>query len=100
MTVTVTQFMRPDGRQVKRELEISDEYKEKYEEILSCDARLTAERLIDGTVSQTIECGNFDFAFAITTGKDFNENKQALEKMILQFDRIKCIKQKEKYATS
>ncbi len=95
MIVEVTQFMRPDGRQVKHELEVSDECKEKYEELLSCNTRLTAEQLMSGAVSQTIECTDGDLDFALTKGPDLEENKKELEKMILRFDKIACVKFQE-----
>ena len=86
MIVEVTQFMRPNSRQVQRGLEISDKCSSKYHEIVGHNLRLTAEQLMQGTVSQTIEDEDFDFDIIITKGSDLQENKEALEKMILRFD--------------
>lgn len=88
MIVQVTQFMRPNGRQVQRELEVSDNCKEKYQEIIECGARLTGEQLMSGAVSQTIETSDGDFNLVLTKGTDLAENKKALEIMILDFDKI------------
>ena len=90
MKVNVTQFMRPNGRQVLRELEISDGCISQYKAIGECKARLTAEQLMSGEVSQTIECENFDYDIILTPGSDFDENKCALEKLILRFDKESC----------
>ncbi len=87
MTASVTQFMRPNGRQVEHSLEISDDCKDKYQEIIGCGLRLTAEQLGNGTVSQTIEADDFDFDICLTKGSDLDENKKALEQMILRFDK-------------
>lgn len=87
MIAKVIQFMRPHGRQVHQELEIDDNCKEKYQEIIECGARLTGEQLMNGTVSQTIETVNGDFNIVITKGPDLAENKKALEVMILDFDK-------------
>lgn len=88
MKVQVTQFMRPNGRQVLHELEIDDNCKEKYEEIVECGARLTGEQLRTGEVSQTIETVDGDFEIILTKGSDLAENKKALEKIILRFDKV------------
>ena len=87
MIVAFPQFMRPDGRQVQHELEISDECKEKYQEIVDCGLRLTGEQLRTLEVSQTIEGPDFDFDMCLTNGKKLDETKKALEKMILRFDK-------------
>jgi len=89
MIVQVTQFMRPNGRQVQHELKVDDKCKEKYQEIVGCDARLTGEQLMSGVVSQTIETVNGDFDLVLTNGSDLAENKRALEKMVLDFDKDK-----------
>ena len=87
MIAEVTQFMRPNGRQVHHELEIDDNCKEKYQEIIECGARLTGEQLTNGAASQTIETVNGDFNIVITKGSDLAANKRALEVMILDFDK-------------
>lgn len=86
MLVKVTQYMRPNGRQVEQELEIDDKCRDKYEKILDSGARLTAEQLMTGRVSQTIETDDGDFDIILTKGHDFEENRIALETMILRFD--------------
>jgi len=89
MIVKVTQYYRPDGRKKTHEIEVSDECKEKYQEIISCGARLTAEQLMDGVVSQTIETVDGDYDIILTRGNDPSKNKEALEKMIMRFDKDK-----------
>ena len=98
MIIEVTQYMRPCGRQVQHQLEISDDCKEKYQDILDCSVRLTAEQLITGVVSQTISTSDFDFDICLTKGEDLQENKEALEKMILRFDKVACKKQQASFA--
>ncbi len=93
MIVEVTQFMRPNGRQVQHELEISDECKGKYQEIRDLGLRLTGEQLRTGEVSQTIEAEDFDFDICITPGSDLQENKEKLQEMILRFDKAEYLKQ-------
>lgn len=100
MIVKVTQYMRPDGRQVEHELKIDNECKEKYQQILDCGARLTCEELRTLEISQTIECSDFDFDIVITKGGKLTKNKEVLEKMILRFDKVKCLKQIESFKQS
>lgn len=62
MFVTVVQFMRPDGRQVPQEFEVSDNLVDAYALIQSSQCRLEAEVLMTGFVSFTItnpEAGDF-----------------------------------------
>jgi len=87
MLVDVVQYMRPDGRKVYHQLEIDDNCKSKYEEICSCECRLTCEQLQTGAVSQTIEHSEFDFDIILTKGHDFDENKKAIERLILRFNK-------------
>ena len=87
MIIQVTQFMRPCGKRVCHKLEISDDCKDKYKEIIKCGAMLTGEQLMSGAVSQTIETTDGDFDIVITNGSSLIENKRALEKMILRFDK-------------
>lgn len=79
MKVEITQFMRPNGLKKIHEIEISDECEEKYKEILACNARLTAEQLMNGVVSQAIECTDFDYDLELTPGNDFEQNKKLLK---------------------
>ena len=87
MIVEVIEFRLPNGRQIPHELEIDDKCKEKYEEIINMKCRLTSEVLQTGEVSQAIEHSEFDFDIALTSGKDFDENKKALENLILRFNK-------------
>ncbi|GAF97702.1 unnamed protein product, partial [marine sediment metagenome] len=82
------EFLRPNGRQVQHELDVDDNCKEKYQEIVECGARLTGEQLMSGMVSQTIETSDGDFDLVLTNGRDLAENIRALEKMILGFNKI------------
>ena len=90
MKVNVTQYYRPYGWQETHEIEIRDECAEHYQQIGECGARLTAEQLMTGVVSQAIECEEFDFDMILTPGSDFEQNKRALETLILRFDKEKC----------
>ncbi len=90
MLVDVTQYYRPDGRQVTHQLEVSDNCQTKYDELTKL-GRLTAEQLMNGSVSQTIECDDFDYDIIITGGADMEKNKEACEKLILRFDKDKCL---------
>ncbi len=87
MKVNVTQYMRPNGRRVEHAIEVRDECSQKYQDILDCNANLSTEQLMTGAVSQTIECADGDFDIILTFGKDYDENKEALEKMILRFNK-------------
>jgi len=53
-TVEITQFMRPDGRNVKQHLEVDAETFLKCESIRSEGYRFECEILMDGGVSMTI----------------------------------------------
>ncbi len=86
MIVDVIQFMRPHGRQVPLEVEVSDSCKEKYDLLTGYNLRLTCEQLMNGTVSQAVEGPDFDFDIELTGGSDLTENKAALEKLIMRFD--------------
>lgn len=99
MIVEVTQYMRPDGRKRRHQLEVRDECASKYQDILDSGCRLAAEQLITKEVSQTIECDDFDFAITITDGKSFEGNKAALEAMILDFDKACFEQMKKEYNT-
>ena len=87
MLVKVTQYYRPDGRQATHELNINDNCKEKYQEIIESCARLTCEQLMTGVVSQTIETPDGDYDIILTDGINFDKNKTALETMIMRFDK-------------
>jgi len=84
MNLTVTQFMRPDGRWKSIHLTIPDDYKAKVEEYQSRDCEITCEQLRTGEAAQYISCSEGDFAIAISpSGKKADA---ALLKMINQFD--------------
>ena len=93
MLVPVTQFMRPNGRRKELAIEIKDECKEKYDELYECGATLTAEQLMTGVVSQTITLDNFNFDIILTPGSSLEGNKEALEEMILRFNKKDCLMQ-------
>ena len=95
MIVEVTQYYRPNGRQVVHELEVSETCEGQYQSILECNARLTAEQLMTGTVSQAIECEDFDYDIILTKGSDFAENARAMEELILRFNTDDCVKRQE-----
>ncbi len=97
ITVEVTQFMRPDGQQVQHALEIDSGCTDKYKEITEYGLRLTCEQLMSGKVSQTIESPDFDFDITLTNGDNLEENKKALERMILRFDKAAYIEMDNAY---
>ena len=97
MKIQVTQFMRPNGRQVQQQLDVNDSCEEKYKELTECGARLTGEQLMNGQVSQCIETEYGDFDIVITKGSDFAQNKKALEDMILRFDKEDCEKWNKRF---
>lgn len=89
MIAKVTQYYRPDGRQVDHEITLKDDCKEKYDQIMTV-GRLTCEQLMTGMVSQAVECEDFDFDIILSDGKSLLKNKESLEKLILRFDLAKC----------
>ncbi len=95
MIAKVIQFMRPNGRQVEKELTIKDDCIENYKTILAYGARLTAEQMMSGMVSQTIETVVGDFDVILSKGTDLAENKMKLEEMILRFDKTAFLKWEE-----
>ena len=92
MIAEVIEFVLPNGSQVPHTIELNDKCQSSYDAILACGARLTCEALMTGVVSQTVECSEFDFDIILTNGHDLDENKQALEKMIMRFDKDECLK--------
>ncbi len=72
---------------LQHKLEISDACKEKYQEIIDCGARLSGESLPSGAVSQIIEHDDFDYASCLSSERGINASVEALEKMILEFDK-------------
>lgn len=99
MEVQITQFIRPNGRQLLLTISIDDKCKDKYADILACNSQLTVEELMNGTMSQTIECSEFDFDIILTNGSEEEERlKPALEEMILRFDKDACLQQQSEFA--
>lgn len=84
MLVNITQFMRPDGRQVPNSCEISDALELQYKAILANECKLTAEVLMTGHVSQAIEYEDGDFDIEICSNEP-DAPKAALEKLIGRF---------------
>ena len=90
MKVDQTQFIRPNGRQILTRITVDDKCQTKYADILDCGARLTIELLMNDTVSQTIECSEFDFDIVLTKS-DSDSVKSDLEQMIMRFDKEDCL---------
>ncbi len=97
MKVKVIQFMRPNGRQVEQSIEINDKCKENYDKIIKLGGRLTAEQLMTGVVSQTIENEFEDFDITLSEGSNFKENVIKMEEMIMRFDADEYIKRLKQY---
>lgn len=84
MKLTVTQFMRPDGRRKPITLEIPDDCKSKVEEFQACGCEITCEQMMNGQAVQYISHDEGDFAIEMSnSGKDADA---ALLKMIRGFD--------------
>lgn len=85
-TISITQFLRPDGRQAIRVTDVSDEAFEKFQVMTRLGCRLTAEVLVPFSgVSLTIEHPDYgDYAGVIVN----NEPGVAtsIETMLLCFD--------------
>lgn len=87
MNLTVTQFMRPDGRKKPISLEIPDDCKAKVKEFQACGCAITCEQMMNGQVVQYITHNEGDFAIEMSnSGKDADV---ALLKMIRAFDTAK-----------
>jgi hypothetical protein len=67
MTVEVTQYMRPDGRQVRMETDISDAFCAPYQAIKMRGWRIAAEYLTTGEISITVEDEEQDLACEVVT---------------------------------
>jgi hypothetical protein len=89
MHITVTQYLRPHGKQVQANAPISDDYQEQYETMQKCGARLTAEVLTTGEVSITIEdpLTKNDFDNEICANNP--EVTKAMEALLGRFDETK-----------
>ncbi len=85
MNLTVTQFMRPDGRRKAISLVIPDDCQAKVKEFQACGCEITCEQMMDGRAVQYISHDEGDFALEISSsGKDADA---ALLKMIRAFDK-------------
>ena len=96
MTIQVTQFWRPNGRQTQESAEVSDQVQKQYLDLREAGGRLTAEVLRTGQVSVCIEhpeVGDFDIE-VILNGP---EVQKVLEKMLTRFDlpRFLCWVERE-----
>lgn len=87
MTLTVTQFMRPDGRRKTISLEIPDDYKSKVAELQACECEITCEQMMNGQATQYISHNEGDFA--IVSSNCGTDADAALLKMIKEFDTTK-----------
>ena len=67
MIVKITQFIAPHGEQRERTCEVPDDCALGYESLKRHGCRLTAEVLMTGAVSQTIEHEEGDFLIEITS---------------------------------
>jgi hypothetical protein len=79
-TVEVVQYMRPDGRAVLMHTDIRDAFEAPYHAIRMRGWRLTAEHLIDGAVSLTVEDDEQDFPCEIVANGP--EVQPAIERLI------------------
>lgn len=84
MKVEITQFIAPDGEQRQRFAEVPDDCAVGYEALRRKGCRLTAEVIIGGHVSQTVEHEEGDFLIEVTPNGP--EVTQALIKMLREFD--------------
>lgn len=85
MTVEVTQFIQPHGRQSLATTEISDDCQEKYKLMQAAGCRLTAEVLGTGHVSVCIEDPELG-DYKIELAKNGPDVQKAIEKMLMEFD--------------
>jgi len=85
MEVEITQFMRPNGKQVSGKIEISDDCQEQYDAIIAAGGRLTCEQLMSGVVSQTIEFTDGDVDMILTNPSKESKYREDLEKMIRRY---------------
>jgi hypothetical protein len=87
MQVKITQFIAPHGEQRERSCEVPDDCAVGYESLKRHGCRLTAEVLMGGMVSQTVEHEDGDFLIEITPNGP--EVQEALIKMLREFDGAK-----------
>ncbi|MDD5328281.1 MAG: hypothetical protein PHY02_10805 [Phycisphaerae bacterium] len=87
MKLTITQFLRPDGRKIKGEIEIPDEYAPYIEKLKQCGCCITCEQLMTGEAVQYITCDEGDFDIIITGCGKAADN--ALFELLKRFDETK-----------
>jgi hypothetical protein len=87
MHVKITQFIPPRRRQEERSCEVPNDCAPGYESLNRHGCRLTAEVLMTGLVSQTVEHEIGDYLVEITPNGP--EVQTALIKMLHEFDGAK-----------
>ena len=87
MRVEVTEFILPNARQEKHNVEVPDDCAVGYESLKRHGCRLTAERLMTGVISQCIEHEEGDYDMRLTTNGP--AVLSALAEMIRAFDGVK-----------
>lgn len=87
MIVEVTEFVRPNGEPRKHLVAVADDCAVGYEALRRKGCQLTAEYLMTGAVSQTVEHHEGDFLIEVTF--EHKDNIPALEKMLREFDGAK-----------
>lgn len=94
MIIESTQFLRPDGRRRKLQLDIPDEYYSQYYLIHSCGCWLTCEQLMSGMAAHYITNEHGDFITKLSPAKEDGVTDEAvadktLLEMINEFDKDK-----------
>lgn len=85
LTVSMTQFKVPDGREVSVTCDVADDLAANYQQLLDEGGRLTCEVLTTGGVSIAIESESGDFDIIVCANEP-NTTKTALETIIRRFD--------------
>jgi hypothetical protein len=86
MNVPLTQFLRPNGRQVTVTCkDVNDNLQKNYDEIKANGLRLACEELSTGVVSIALEHDLGDYDMELCQNKP-DAPKQALEKLIERFN--------------
>ncbi len=81
-----TQFLMPDGRQKKVEIDVPDDVREQYDAIHAAGCRLTTEMLMTGQIAIYISDLQAEDDFFCTVIPNGPEVPKAIEKMIREFD--------------
>ena len=84
ITVKITQFVAPHGKQRELSAEVPDDCAVGYEALIRNKCRLTAEVLLTGHVSQCIEHEDGDYDMAVTANGPAVQD--ALVGMLRAFD--------------